>query len=700
MKPLQALVTMAMLLAFDAGVHAQVPPPSTAQWFGAPVPEGAIRIDSTRTVRLCDCRNRIVTFRVSVTGKLPVISDSERPIATEIVRDAAQIAFDGFSFDWVLANGTPTALKMTVGDGIRSPGSYSVVVSLFPESNPAEPLETITVVIPEAQVEPSDRITIDRTVTWPVGNQWAVHDIKSPLVVRVGGQSPAIHNISGRSTTMTSASRAVAGRVMVDAQPIPRDTTATLSYHLEDNFPFGTTSGAILLRADELREPVKVAVEIRTRLALRYLLFTIMIAFVASWFVKVELAQRIQSQRVRALAEKLLGTIELDAARFAEREFTESLADGRETLKTALDQRDAETIEASRAQLAAAWTAAVIEAQSRRREFRARARAFQSLVTLNWLLPIALRGPLSDARREASRAATGPLTPDIDDSITQLLHAQQRLADHLQQEGGAWQQASRSAFRQLLETGDGLSPVLVDAVGTRLNTLAQKFPIADQQPHTVDPAALEPALRAIAGEYLAVRDIVDVIGRHFDRTLEQMLQTTLNRSSNAAATAKAAVDRVKGLLSQLVDDPGELPRVSTALHDLQAAWEAARQPAAQRQGANAAQAAVAPIAAPIDPFTNSLLPVTAGGIAVAAVTTGPAAPFFMMFVSSVKSLRAAKAIQTVILSVLFVLSTLASQSAAWDGTGRGLVLVFFAVVAVDTTVDALLARLAGRSTLP
>jgi hypothetical protein len=702
-------------------------PPATAAPGGsgavASADKSTITIESTKTIELCDCNGRRITLPVTIKpGKSRVLAADEQPAITEVLRGTSRVLSNDFTLTWSHAKRKPTALTLAVSDALRTPGNYKLQISLFPKSNPEEPRDNLQVTLPAATIDPSERIEILRTVYWPWEPQ-SVKETSTPLLVREAGRLADISTLAGQSALLISGVHVVDGTVKALPGHVPRDRTIKLPYVLEGKFPLGITTGTLLLHAKELQQPSKVAVEIHSRLAARYLVATIIIALIMSWLLKVTLTRHIQLLRVRALAQRLLGMIAVDRARFQELEFSDAIDRSQGDLQALLrDSRTAEDIDAARTRLDAEWRAAVQAAEARRAEFRTRARAFSDAVTLDWKLPQGLRQPLADARTNAAAMVASPIT-DIRTSLTALQKAQQALGEAIQRGGAQWQQDSRDGLQRVVDTGRGLPEALTTAVAEELATFKERFPIPGQQPQRFDTASVETILRSVAGQYLVVRDLISVAGKRLDRTLQDVLDQIEGANEAALARVMSGVEQVKQLLALVADDPTESEKVVGVLRDLQRAWEEelvalasaettdrVRQLAVARQFEEAAAnlaphagAAFAPLAAdtssasaPGGLFSAPVLPAPTTVLPFPILAAGPGAPFVALMQSSMRSLAFAKGLQTLALGGLFVLSTLVTELAKWDGTWRGLAMIFFAVAALDLTADTLITRLSSR----
>jgi hypothetical protein len=359
---------------------------------------------------------------------------------------------------------------------------------------------------------------------------------------------------------------------------------------------------------------------------------------------------------------------------------------------------DADAIERARAALDAAWREAVKTAESRRADYAARARAFRELVALDWKLPEVLRTALADARRSATGSVTAAPAADIQVSEAQLGDAQAAFLDALVTIGGNWQGESRTRAKELIDAGAGLSEPVVSGVAAQLQTFDQRFPLPDGLPHHFDAAQLEPALRGVAGQYLAARDIARVIADDLDRHLSELLQSAPRPAAVLAELQRLTV-AAKAELSAFVEDPGRGQDLIAALVTLQAARASA--PAALTNLAAAGNQIVdlAPqrpsTAAMTVAFSSGVLPGAAPGSL--AVITSQLAPFSGFLISNAARLRRAKSLQTAVLAGLAILSMFVDKNAAWDGTWPGLLSVFVAAIMIDVSLDALIARFRGTN---
>jgi hypothetical protein len=248
------------------------------------------------------------------------------------------------------------------------------------------------------------------------------------------------------------------------------------------------------------------------------------------------------------------------------------------------------------------------------------------------------------------------------------------------------------------------------------------YPVPTGMPQEFDQARVEPSLRSVAGQYLAIHGAVRTIERRLERTVADV-ERELGASSQLPEV-RAAIPAVQATIGPALDDPAtHRNALLEALNRLQTAWEkdimaalkneedeikkgaeedirrqlyrsaAARKPKAvrRRKFADGSEA----VELPTPPSTPERIdlpvipPVTPGAI---LGLSGPAAlsPYVTLLIRSIRELGLAKGVQTAIVGLLFVAWAFGSLGADWDGTYRGLFTVFLAAFAIDVVADSLL----------
>ena len=703
--------------------------------------KAVVRVEGSAIVRICgDCEARRVSF--DVTQLQPMAPPALAAIAAmpprvfEVIREDARVTpaeAAAFTFAWrveALPKVTQKRLilDLTVARTLRAHGTYTVTVSLLPIAQPAHPFHTLKVIVPVATLDLPPKLRVERTVFWPDILSRFGSTAYSPLSIRETGGLTNIEQVRTESAPFAEGARPVAGSLKVEDVAVGRDVRVTVPYAETAGFPVGTATGALVLRAPELQQPLTIAVEVVSRLSRWYLSLAIVAGFVASWVIKVWLATHIQLTQARALANKLLGSVTADQSRFPEVEFTEATGQGIAELKAARAQKDPAMIDNLRGRLDAQWRAAVQTAESRRTQLRSRERAFADLVTLDWHLPPDLVPALVAARTAAAAHSTTPLNRDIGSLTTALDAAQQALAQALL-DGAAWQDASRKVFDDLLDRPLGLPDTLSSSLAAAVANWRERYQAIERLPQSLSGVTIEPLLRTIAGEYLAVQDAVAVMIRRLDATLADAEAALAATPSAGLTGVRQRVSDVKPMLRALVDRPsGSSPL--DVLRDLQSAWEreltsfvadadnkakilalakerkfgeaavtaayAAKLPAGRKllqSGGPSTTSLQSPAGPPLpDPFSTSLLPFNSNGQPI-VIAPGPAGAYFEQFIATTKHLQRSKAAQTIVLAAFVLAWAFGKYTVSWDGTGSGLLSVFFGSFAIDVGIDTFLAKL-------
>jgi hypothetical protein len=685
-----------------------------------------ISIETTKQVRICDCAERDTRFRVTIPDlkKTRVLMDRQAPAVREVIRgEALENARAGdFTFTWDIRANTAPALVLHVADSLREPGTYEIVVDLLPASPRPIPPEHIKIIVPSASLEAPGKLLAERTVYAPA---WLAHvwaDEKLPLAIREKGQQAGIQALNGRTGPLAVDTKQIPGSVRLSGPVRVKqgDWTFIDAYSLDGVFPPGTATGRLFLTAQELTEPLAVDVEVRSRVSKWYLLVAILLGLLASLLTKVKLAQYIALRQARVLAAKLLEDVQRDLGRYTEAAFADKVRVDRESLDRARTGSDPRSIESARAALDTVWKSAVQEAEGRRADYRTKAARFAELVSMDWPLPVPLRGPL-DAARDAAKTAKASQAPDVTDRFKVLEGAQGPFMKAMQTVGEVWRRTVVDLFGYAVGQRDGLPDALITTLEAAASAWPTAYPPASPLPAPFDPAQIEPALRNLAGQYLAAKDAVALIESRLHRALVEVAGELDTTPASGLSNASARTADVVRTATNAVEDPDvQRDNFLGALTELQLAWQQdigahfASDPqdvqdavaddvraqmfrkaaARKRQGARLRSVGDVPLSLPasLDRLSLPNIPGLSPSAIVEWLARGTASPYVTLLIASADQLRRAKALQTAIVLLLFLAWALSSFGAKWDGTWAGLFAVFVGAFSIDVAVDTLLGK--------
>lgn len=692
-------------------------------WAG---PAPAISVKTNKTVRVCGGCAGQPYFEVAVRdAKTRKLMMKRAPVALEVASGGAQdpSLVKHFAFAWEALQKAPAQLAMTVGQGLQTPGTYEVRVDLLPASGLRNTVETFQVTVPAAQIETSGKLLIERTVYGPFGLGGS-SEKKLPLWVREKGRQAGVAKLESESDPFAIDADHIFGTVNL-SKPLtltPGSTIRDIPYELAGEFPLGKAAGKLRLFAPELQDPVAVDVEVRSRLHAWMLVVAILLGLLVSWLTKVKLAQWIAVSQARALADKLMIEISADRAKYAEPEFAGAVDPAIEGLTAARNGSDAAVIDRQRSALDSAWRAAAQQAEARRADFRAKAAAFADLVAMDWHLPQPVAGAVPPARIAAA-AAQANIQPDVTLRVRALANAQRPLLDALEHMGAEWQRGVTDLFSNVVAQRDGLPDDLIVSLAAAIGDWPKTYPRPTGLPAPFDPVRVEPALRSVAGQYLAGGDAVAVMDRRLTRTIADVAGELGGAAAAALPTVVAQVPVVLASARGSVDDPATHgPSLLQTLKGLQVAWRtditphlATASPEAKLAAAENIRKQLYRAAAALKPSPARLLSVAAA-TAQATPATAPEAltlpvvppfmpgaildlagravgsPYVTLLIRSLADLRKAKGVQTLVVALLFLAWALGSFGAKWDGTWPGLFDVFVAAFSVDVAADALLGK--------
>jgi hypothetical protein len=705
-----------------------------------------LRFDSSTKVLLCtECPIQEATFQVTVlTGaeRLKLASD-ESPAIVGVSSNGHRIANleSRFVPSWKRGNnGEPAMLVITITPPLQKPGTYDVVLNLLPKSWRRAPRETVQILLPDATLQGPSKLFIERTIQWP-----AAEDLKTtPLHVWETGKAAAVRSITLDSEPFAIGSTPISGRIVAvdkpkaeerlteDAkagvQPVTAESIdstlqvragkeALLGYALKGDFPFGSASGAIRLSAPELKAPLVIPVEVRSRLSRWHLAAVIVVGLVLSWCVKVALQRRIQVSQARVAAATLLRNV--DTSGYADQQFHATVNPlARVLMSAAAEGLDAKKIDDARNALDTAWRAARQEVETRRTAFRALLERWRIIVSLPWELPPEVDAAVVSGRDLRSAMAFDQ-QGDIGRAMASLEETQATTVGAIHKESRDWQHASRALFDRLLSSSEGVSDAILQPLKNAVSEWRIRYIEIEPAPIN-DPEQVEPLLRPVMGEYVAVREhLEEVVRRLLSEYLAVAPKLTAEGVQAALVTAIGVrLDSLREALTLAADEPQEVDaNLDTRLQALQRAWAVAFAAAPRatpevlsaivarnfrgaaellgvRSVRNESSSTGGSTASLPDAFDiRTSLPPRPSGVILDLAVLDPADPYIALLLESSSSIKKAKFLQTFIVGALFLFWATTTYGRTFDGTVMGLSTAFFSAFGLDVGLDALLGRI-------
>src|SRR6185369_3404282 len=324
-----------------------------------------LRIDATDPVRICmDCAPQRAMFPVSVLPKAGslALTDKDAPLVIGVSTSTTRIQQleDRFHASWQPVTGEPQWIVLTINPPLRDPGTYDVVLNLFPTRRPQAPRKTVKLIVAPAVLQVPEKLLVHRTLRWPLKETIE----STPLLVYETGRAAAIERLRFMTMPFANGNEPVEGSVegtvakaasKTPSPDVPAGESARVTIMPKGDFPLGLSSGAVLIAASELAAPIKIPIDVRSEITPVYLAVSIVAGLILSWWVKVVLQKRLQVNQARAAAATLLTLVDADRSSYRDSIFLEAIEQSRTALLAATAADDAAAIEKARADLDTKW---------------------------------------------------------------------------------------------------------------------------------------------------------------------------------------------------------------------------------------------------------------------------------------------------------------------------------------------------------
>lgn len=297
------------------------------------------------------------------------------------------------------------------------PGAY--VLTLAVEGGPSrassqQQLVTVTLTrqAPALATPPKVVISVLRPVFGDDFDQ-----VAGELKIEETGRKAGLSKLAVDETHVATTMELDTGRLVFGpwaGLPLEPMSAASAPVTTNQQFPLGTTSGNITLRAGELAAPVVVAYEVRVRRGLKWLAIVACLGSLAGWVLRVALPAVQGRTSARVEARELRQTLLRQFNSASDDDLRRALSEAIQVIDDGLAQTDPKRIAAAAEQARASAAAATARLQQSMDGVRQALDApYQSLAP-DWTLPPSLQ-PLFDRARSHLDAARRGL--DLHDAL-------------------------------------------------------------------------------------------------------------------------------------------------------------------------------------------------------------------------------------------------------------------------------------------
>jgi hypothetical protein len=719
---------------------------------GQSATEPAVTLDNGSIVQLgASCSPRQLRLAVSAKKGLRIkksTSGQEDPKVIEVsygnVRDA-QLA-SAFAASWELSQcGIPQALLIKVDDTIRKAGNYDLVLNLQPKTAPASPRLRLQIVHAAAKLELPDKLLVDQTEYWPFYS--AIDKMRFDL--RETTYASDVVSVGLSSGSSMQGTEMVTGKLAIDVNP-PSSTqpfaiagqTRTLNYDLSGNFPLGVVSGSVRFMAPELSDPALLNFEVRSHLTKWYVLLAIVGGLLLSWYLKVYLHNRIELADAVSKAATLLDKVQADWNAHHDQPFRDALTPTMAALGEAIDDHDAAAIGTQMTLLDAAWRGALQTFAGQIQEATTALDEIRKITDSAWILPPTALEILNRAKDspdgivDVADIQKDLARKDAHSAADDVVLLRQRLAEELRHSGIVWHENAIQYLRSLAEARAGIP-------ASALSQFAPELEKNDQQLNSMKPEQLVAApaatviiqfLRDFEAEYRVASQLLRELALRIAREWTEFAKILNLTQQDVAGSQellrlKAALDGFSQRLGAAVSEPhAASERLQEDLEKLQERWRAglihlaqgfqvptlngliqhqdflgaAQQIASAREHADR-NVALTGDEQEVKEEVPSWPAVGAGSSSSLSVISSPLQfvgipnPLSGLHFQSLRDLRTAKSKQTLMVGALIVLWAYGFYSRSFGGTWSDVGTIFFAAFGLDITLDALLSKIAPKS---
>jgi hypothetical protein len=452
-------------------------------------------------------------------------------------------------------------LTVTLTSGAIAQGQYPVTLSLAG----TEP-KTIDflLVVPAARIEPIDTLIVYRN-RWPgdtVANQ--------PQILESSGRQ-WLTNISLMQRGETDAGPEPAGRLQVNGKiaDLPPGGSGLIElgkdYALEGDFPLGIAKGKLVLKADQLAEPVNFTFEIHSRIPFVWMLVPMVLGLLLSWASRNWLTGQLNLAREKQKPLALLTAIEASLARNADSAFQASAQAVWNDTKQATQLRTREEVQVAATAAQTKFETAVAALTTRRAAFDMALAEFRAVVETPYRLPAEAARSLLLMRRHLDDGLEGVAPNDVELAGRALDEARAGFGQALVQASHTWERTMTALAAAMEALAPVAGPtVTVDTVKA-LRSVEQTVSQARQKIEATPLPTVESIKALLEGLHGGIYSVESLLSQ-FAAAIEQEVAhaqrilgpLSLQDDSAWAKWTAAARQRATVLTNLAVSDPGQL----------------------------------------------------------------------------------------------------------------------------------------------
>ncbi len=685
----------------------------------APADDKLLVPEDSSPIQLCpNCKTVTVLLK---PGKSK-IDLKDQPRIAGLLLSGAKKDTQQFSAKWLGAK-RPEALEIVLDlASVARSGTYDLYIDLQPQSNPTAERLHLQIIHPEPRLNAVPKLLIDRTCYFP---GWESGTSPRLTLVESSNLSNLTNVDFNQNTNTVLGAKLIGGTVHVTdlKKQIGAGTSADFTYEVINDFPFGTATGTLTVRAAETNGPAgAVDFEVRSHLHWIYIGVTIFVGLFFSYFLKVHFQQKIELDQARLDARKLYERVVEEETKHVDPDFRNAYNAAKEALKTALVHDDAADINAKKTELDAKWRDALQNLATRRQEQVATLTKATDTLSAPWFVPKSIRDIVDKAKRDVAPAQTSLNSDNLPEVRRQLAEVLTGFADAIRTNALAWQSRVNGILDELLKTPPGISKAIAEQLEKSIGevrsmlskiTAATEISTNEQIHQTLVDLRTEKTaatqffdwLRlAVSSEVSGVATAAKSLGPSKWNTVvfaklqkaEQGLETTLSAAADTPdwqdlATRFGALHDawLQTLQNQL---PTSLLTVEELLkvQDYKAAAEAVIHQLKKNYGLLGGSQAIEALPIQVPGFTQLLTPPAASPsyfMRTHLQTLFTADPVTATSVTEANKLKQDKFWQSLVVGIIITVFGYSTQLTTFVGTFTEISTLFFWAFGLDLTVD-------------
>jgi hypothetical protein len=670
-------------------------------------------------IQLCpDC----TTITVLVKPGKSQISLNDQPQIAGLFLSGVKKDTQKFKVKWVGAKHAQ-ALEITLDPvSVGRSGTYDLYIDLQPQTNSAAERFHLQILHPEPKLNAVPKLLIDRTCYF-----FRVQSDSQPRLTLV--ESSNLSNLTKvhftQDTNTALGAKLIGGTVRITEpeKQIDAGKSANFAYEVVDDFPIGTATGTLTVRAAETTGPAgTVDFEVRSHLHPIYIGVTIFIGLVVSFLLKVYFQQKIELDQVKLDARKLLERVVDLEGKHHDAEFLKAYKDAKDALESVLGGDSAVDVNARKTDLDTVWRDALQKLATRHQELETKLTKFSDTVGVPWFVPKTIREALEKTKSDLALAQVSLDRDDLRDVKQLLEDSLPRLGDTIRTNALAWQSGVNGILDELLKSPQGISKAIgdklakpVDDVRATLNKISPATDLStieqvhqaliDLRTERTTAAQFFDWLRvAVSAEVSGVQTAAKQLGPSkwdmvtFDKLLlaEKNLEDTLSVAADSPSWGNLETRLsefhnawIQALQSQLKTPPAGVDDLLKG-RDYKGAAEAVITQLKKNHSMLGSAAPVATLPIQVPGFTQAFTIASTSPVYLIRShfqTLFTAAPVMPTSVTAARQLWRDKFWQSLVVGLIVTVFGYTTQLGTFVGTFTELSTLFFWAFGLDLTVD-------------